>query len=690
MTDSNYRYANLGQVISDTAETLKPPRRMTVPEAAEQYVVLDIPGGYSGKWRNDLPYYMVQPAEALTRRDVDAVIFVGPAQSGKTQMLVDNWFAHTVTCDPSDMMIVQTSQDTARDYSKRRIDRLMSSSPEIKARLKSGGQNDNTYDKFFRSGMILSLGHPSKNQLAGKAIGKMALTDYDRMPEDIDGEGNAFDLARKRTTTFMSRGMTMAESSPSKPILDPTWKPKTAHEAPPTKGILGLYNNGSRHRFYAPCPHCNEYFSPDPGISAMLIPDIDTGDVAEISHQAAMLCPLCGSLINQEHERVFKRAGIWLADGQTIASGVLSAVQHKRIQSFWLSGWFAAFQSWESIVRNYLNAYRHWQRTGDEEPLKSTVNTDQAAPYLYKAQQIEEVDTDALLNRRETYERKVVPEGVRFILAMVDVQKNRFVVQVMGFGVGLESWLIDRFNIKYSKRKDASGKELPISPDSYIEDWLLLKDDVLSRTYPLDDGSGRAMSVLVMGYDSGGAKSFETGKTVAQNAYDFYRICKKLGLHRKVAPIKGRPTGDRFKISYPDSSQRTDRHSGSKGDVPVYLLNVNALKDTVVANLDRQDAGNGYMHFPSWVEGWFFGELTAENRTPKGWVNPAGKRNEAFDLYAYALGICTALGADRIDWNNPPAYAKEWGENPYVSETDSKQAEQRKASLAEIMKKLNG
>ncbi len=683
-------FADLHQIKRDTAEVLKPPRRLTVPQAAEQYVVLDIPGGYSGKWRNDLPYYMIQPAECLTRRDVDSVIFVGAAQTGKTQALVDNWMAHTVTCDPSDMMIVQTAQDTARDYSKRRIDRLLHSSPALKERLKSGSQHDNVFDKQFRSGMILSLGHPSKNQLAGKAIGKMALTDYDRMPEDIDGEGNAFDLARKRTTTFMSRGMTLAESSPSKPIVDPMWKPKTLHEAPPTRGILGLYNNGSRHRFYAPCPHCGEYFMPPAGIEAMSIPQIDSGDVTELSQQAALICAVCGALITQAHERIFKKSGIWLADGQTIKNGVLSHVPHNRIQSFWLQGWFAAFQSWESIVRNYLNAYRHWQRTGDEEPLKGTVNTDQAAPYLYKAQQIEEVDTDALLARREVFERKTVPEGVRFLLACVDVQKNRFVVQVIGFGMGLESWLIDRYNLKHAKRKDNDGKELDVSPDSYIEDWLLLTDEILKRSYPLADGSGREMSILVMAVDSGGAKSFSTGRSVTQNAYDYWRILKQQGLHRKVALVKGRPTGDRCQISYPDSSQRKDRHAGSKGDVPVYLLNVNSLKDTVAANLDRTERGHGYMHLPEWVGGWFIGELTAETRTAKGWENPTAKRNEAFDLYAYALGICTTLGADRILWDNPPDYAKPWDDNPYVSELETAQphTENRK-TLADIMRKLN-
>lgn len=66
----------------------------------------------------------------------------------------------------------------------------------------------------------------------------MALTDYDRFPEDIDGEGDGFSLASKRTTTFMSAGMTLAESSPGREITDVKWRRSSPHEAPPTTGIL--------------------------------------------------------------------------------------------------------------------------------------------------------------------------------------------------------------------------------------------------------------------------------------------------------------------------------------------------------------------------------------------------------------------------------------------------------------------
>ncbi|HGP1089299.1 TPA: phage terminase large subunit family protein, partial [Klebsiella pneumoniae] len=113
-------------------------------------------------------------------------------------------------------------------------------------------------------------------------------TDYDRFPEDIDGEGDAFSLGSKRTTTFMSSGMTLVESSPGRDIRDTKWRPNTAHEAPPTTGILSLFNRGDRRRLYWPCPHCGEYFQPE---VANMTGYRDSLDPVVASESAYLQCP---------------------------------------------------------------------------------------------------------------------------------------------------------------------------------------------------------------------------------------------------------------------------------------------------------------------------------------------------------------------------------------------------------------
>ena len=644
------------EIRNRVAEILLPPKRETVPSAAEKYVVLNTPGGYSGPWSNDLPHYMVQPAECLTTRHYNAVVFVGCAQSGKTQSLCDNWAAHTVTCDPADMMIVQPTQDRARDYSYRRIDRMLENCPEIKKRLRPRVNADNTHDKHFGSGMILSLAWPTKNHLSGNAIGKMALTDYDRMADDIGGDGSAFALSMKRTTTFLSRGMTLAESSPSKEVINANWKPTSAHEAPPTKGILGLYNTGDKRRLYCQCQECGEYWMPSGDISDMSIPH--EGSLEERANAAGLICKN-GCINFQENELALKKTFVWLKEGQTIDSdGVIhgDGIISKRA-TFWMCGWAAAFQKWRDIVLNYLMAYQTYEASGDEEALKGVYNLDMGLPYISQARRSER-SAEVFQDKAEILPKHRVPEGVRFLTAAVDVQKRSFVVQVQGWGEELESWVIDRFSITVSKREDEEGEPMILEPASYLEDWNILVERVLNKRYPVDDDSGRKMGIKSIRCDSGGVDG------VTDNAYEFWRRCKRKGMARKFGLLKGGTTKNapRIKVSYPENTQKRKRLRKT-GDVPVLMLNTERLKDSISSRLSRDDPGAGYIHFPDWLPDSFYDELVAEKKTPKGWRKEPGSRNESFDLLCYNYAVALELGAEDIDWDRPPAWAAEWDMN---------------------------
>jgi phage terminase large subunit GpA-like protein len=113
------------------------------------------------------------------------------------------------------MLVIQVSEEKAREHSKKRLDRTFRCSPEVKTRLSPRRNDNNVHDRTFRAGNYLKLGWPSVNIMSSSDYKFVALTDYDRFPEDIDGEGDGFSLASKRTTTFMSSGMTLVESSPA-------------------------------------------------------------------------------------------------------------------------------------------------------------------------------------------------------------------------------------------------------------------------------------------------------------------------------------------------------------------------------------------------------------------------------------------------------------------------------------------
>lgn len=213
-----------------------------------------------------------------------------------------------------------------------------------------------------------------------------------------------------------------------------------------------------------------------------------------------------------------------------------------------------------------------------------------------------------------------------------------------------------------------------VKPGSYLEDWDKIKSLVIDARYPLDDDSGRYMTVKMTFCDSGG----EAGVTT--NAYNFVRQLKKGGDYARFHLVKGDrvPGAPRARITYPDADKKSK--AGARGEIPVLFLNPTINKDDLDNRLDIVVPGEGMIHFPTWLseEGadvysgakmdWFYSEMTSEIREPgKGWQKIL-KRNEAWDLFYYALGACASslLQVEKIDWTKPPKWADEWDRNSLI------------------------
>ncbi|CCJ45196.1 TPA: phage terminase large subunit family protein [Escherichia coli] len=640
---------------TDSGYILRAPRRMRVADAVAQYMRVPMGAGNSVPWDPLVAPYVIEPMNCLASREYDAVIFVGPARTGKTIGLIDGWVIYNVICDPADMLIIQMTEEKAREHSKKRLARTFRVSPEVVSRLSPNKNDNNVYDRTFLAGNYLKIGWPSVNIMSSSDYKCVALTDYDRFPEDIDGEGDAFSLASKRTTTFMSSGMTLVESSPGRDVKDVKWRRTSPHEAPPTTGILSLYNRGDRRRWYWPCPHCGEYFQPCGDVVAGFR---DIADPVLASEAAYIQCPSCSGRILPEQKRELNGRGVWLRDGESInADGSrYGDPRRSRIASFWMEGPAAAYQTLSQLVYKLLTAEQEYETTGSEETLKTVINTDWGLPYLPRAS-MDQRKSELLEQRAEPVPSRSVPDGVNFLVATVDVQAGRhrrFVVQVTGYGSRGERWIIDRYNITQSLRGDSDGESQRIDPASYPEDWDVLLTDVFHKSWPLASDPSQQMRLMAMAVDSGG----EDG--VTDNAYKFWRCCRRDGLGKRIYLFKGDSIRRAKLISrtFPDNTGRTGRRAQAAGDVPLWLLQTDALKDRVNNALWRDSPGPGYVHFPDWLGSWFYDELTYEERSSDGkWSKPGRGANEAFDLMVYAEALVILHGYEKIRWPDVPEWA---------------------------------
>lgn len=676
-------FNSLEEMIAAVAQTVHSQERLTVAEAAEKYRFINNPGSYVGMWDNKFAPYLVEPMEVLTSLDFTGMIFAGPARTGKSDMFF-NWLTHTAVTDPADMMMVHMTQTVARDWSQKDLRRAFRNTEELGRTVMPGRNNQSTHDVRFKTGMHLLVKWPTVSELSGKTSKYNWVADYDRIADDIEGEGNAFGLTRARATTFKRRGMTVAESSPGRDVTDVKWMPPSSdsHMAPPCGGILDLFNSGDRRRWYWRCPQCGDPFEPD----FKLLSWPDTDDPLEAGERVVMVCPHCGGFIHHDANDAeglpgkyeMNIGGRWLREGELwLPDGSLGGTPRRsEIASFWLKGPAAAFADWKKLVVDYKMAMDAYERSGDEGPLRVTINTGQGLPYSPKILSAGRNPEDVKALARDIGD-KVVPRGVRFLVATVDVQagsRSSFVVQVQGFSRSGNIVVIDRFSIKKSERLDEDGERHRLRPDAFLEDWDTLIHQVILRSYPLGDESGRRMSIKAVACDSGGKEG------VTSNAYNFWRRLRDsdgeefpANLHRRFHLVKGssQKTDPRVRLSYPDS-ERKDRHAGARGEIPVLMLNGDLLKDYVDTLLGgKQDDGTitgGKIVFASWLPDWFYSEVCAETKTEKGWQNLAKLRNEGLDLLCYAIAVAVyrPIFWERIDWDNPEGWAEEWDDNDLV------------------------
>ena len=684
---------------------LQPPNRIRISEGAAKSFMIKRPGGGSGLWNPRETPYMIKPMDTLASRRHSAVCFVGPAQTGKTAALVDGWLVHAVINDPGDMLIVQMTQDKSREFSKQRLDRAIKNSPDLWAMRSVQARDDNLHDKQFKNGMWVRVAWPTATNFASTSYRYVAGTDYDRWnqgKEDVDGEGDGFGLMGKRITTFLSRGMVMVESSPGRPRLDPTWvKPIGTHEAPPVGddetggGILGVYNRGDRQRWMWPCPHCREWFEAEPGLGLFRLPsddelleDIRNIDVDKFARQHARVpCPHCGAIIKPAAKDRMNQAGIWIEEGLSIddLGRISGTARTSSIASFWLGGVAATYVSWETLIRKQLQGLLDFSMTGGELALQTTANTDQGIPYLSRR-----LAAAAAKNSTERFDtavrRFIVPDEARFLVASVDVQggKNaRFSVQVHAIGPHQEQWLVDRYDIRESKREGMGQQFAPIDPARYAEDWNVLTERVVQSTYRTSDPD-REMRIKLTVVDTGGeGEMSDKDAGVTNHSYAWYRRLRKAGLHKKVCLYKGRGgLLDWFiKETMVGGAQ-------GKGDVPLLMVATNRVKDIVDANLQRATPGPGYYHFPppkdpvhnpeGWLPKSFFDELKAEVRGDNGVWEQIKTRNETFDHCVMIRAGCLFLKVDkRTFWDSPPAWAL-----PFALNSDSVVKEVRQVEQA--------
>lgn len=588
------RVENLNQAIAKALAGARPPEDYTVSQWAEKKRRLSPEtNAEPGPWRTSRTPYLREPMDAFTDPKVRHIVMVAASQVGKSE-LINNIIGYIIDEDPGSILFVHPTTIDAKDYSKLRVAPMIRDCPVLRRKVvspKSRDSGNTILQKTYPGGILTMCGSTEAHNLASKPIRYVMGDERDRWARSAGKEGDPWELAMARQTTF--------------------WNAKSVQVSTPTvKGASAIedaYNTGTMERWKSQCPHCGAFNE----ISWEDIKyDYDETEVNEkvtyTVKKAWYVCPDCGCVSDEITMK--RQPARWEADNP--------AALEEGTRSFWLNAFVSQWVEWKTIVKKYLAA------KGDTRKMQVVYNT--CFGQLWEDRGDLE-DEDGLLARREEYSAEL-PEGVLVLTCGVDTQDDRLEYEVLGHGKFGETWGI--------KKGEILGR-----PDSDAV-WAAL-DEIIDRVYRFEDGIGLKISMTFV--DEGGHFTMDVRSRCRE------RIGKKVfcikgmaGPNRPyVAPPKkqnimsnGRPVGScwQYQIGVDSGKQiimdnlREKRYGPKYCHFPL-----------------REDYGHRY----------FTGLLSErlvymENkRQPWVWEKiPGHERNEPLDIRNYAMAAFKALSVD--------------------------------------------
>ena len=506
---------------------------------------------------------------------VEETVAMMPTQVGKTEC-GNNIVGYFIDQDPCGILYVMPTLDLARTWSMDRFAPMLRDTPCLRDKVadeKTRTSENAILRKKFPGGHIAMAGANSPASLASRPIRVLIFDEVDLYKSSAGAAGSPLSLGKKRQQTF--------------------WNRKTFYWSTPldklSSRIEPLYEQSDKRKFWIPCPKCS-------------MPQILSWDqVKFINHNPDSAYYLCQN----------KKCNLHWTDGDKNKALKLGKWKAENpfsgIAGFWMNGLYSPFLKWRQMVKDAIKAET------DVEEKKVWTNT-------FKCETWEEagltIEPREMAEKREPYGNKV-PRGVLILTAGVDVQEDRIEVEVMGWGMGEETW-----GFRYI--------QLMGSPSVRVGTGVLkMLDDFLKVDY--EHELGIKMHVAWACVDTG----FYT-----QQVYNYCR-----GREPLLYPVKGSSTHGKPIINRSKKKQ--------KSGVQLLILGTDTAKTLIYRRIMVEKGLPGkswpeFMHFPQdpafGYDEEYFKQLTAEKaiKKKKGgivvreWVK-IRQRNEALDNRVYAM-----------------------------------------------------
>ena len=622
------------------ATLLRPQRELMPDEWAARNRTYPASAGRPGPRDATFTNYGIPVGRAVASRRWRRVVSIMAAQAAKSETILDV-IGQRLAERPCPILYVGPSRQFLNEQFEPRIAELLDQAPALAGRVQRGKRMTKT--RKVINGVPLRLAHAgSSTALKSDPAGLAIVDEADELMANVRGQGNPIGLVDARGDTLADFCMLVTSTpsgGPSETEVDAIsglefWRPVDPKLV--TSTIWRMWQAGTMAHWTVPCPQCSTYFIPR--FSAVewpeTVPDVVDGapvarklTPAEIRREAFIRCPnkACRAEIRDVPEGAnlkaeMNRRGVYVCPGQAVdRDGVVTGdIPENDTASFWASGLLSPFRT----IGDRAAAYVEAARSGDPQQLQTVVNAGLGELFYPKGGEAPEWET--VKAKAAPYRMGELPAGVVRLTAGVDVQKNRLVYVVRGWGVAGESWLVDH------------GEEWGETIHNDV--WHRLLENVLNRSY------GDELMVELAFIDSG----FRPGRIDEIPVNLVYQFCDVY--NRICEPVKGFATRQK-----PYTESRTDVTKAgrvNRNGLTLGLLDSDYFKSRVHEKIRWANDAPGAWHVPIDVSDEYCRQVVSEARARKvsggfTWLRNR-RENHALDCEALAAAAAFKLGYDRI------------------------------------------
>lgn len=591
MTSPFSNPAGAARAVNRARRLLRPPPSLKPSEWAERNVRIPIGNAIPGLIRFDNAPYQREPLDMTANPHCRRITLMWGAQVGKTMTALCAQ-AYRIAQNPVSQIMMQPSQGDLHTWLETKFNPLIETNEalqEIIAKPRGRDGVNNQRMKSYPGGFLMFSWSGSPKTMRGRSAPFIVCDETDGY--DLTHEGHPVSLLWQRAATFGDQRLLLE-------ISTPTVKGESHIEA--------AFDQGDQRRFHVACPHCDaqQWLK----WSQVVWQKDEQGN--HLPETATYACEACGAAWS-EGERIAA-----IREAESRGAGWKAARPFRGHASYHLSELYSTLRRLGDIVQSFLD--------------KKAINDLQTFVNVSLAETWEEVgeqaNADLIAARAYPWAAKV-PAGVAVLTAGVDMQQDRLEVEIVGWGVGEESWSVD-YRVLWGD---------PLRPDV----WERL-DEVLDIEWPCEDG--HAMRVTTACVDTGG-----TGGAT-QAAY--IELVQRQ--QRGVLAIKGASTDGSGIVSHKPTERRV-AVNGMMAKLRLFTVYVSEAKKTITRNLGVTEPGPGYCHFPAGRDAEYFAQLTAEKLVThyrKGFPyrewHKTRPRNEALDARVYAYAALKLSGVDLV------------------------------------------